>query len=214
MGDLEVGSFESDGRKRETAIIVLHGYGANFKDLVPIRKSVKDDELFDWYFPNAPLSIPLGIGLEGRGWFPISIGSLGLDLTSKVPDGFQEVSEKVKSLVEEIRESHGKIYLGGFSQGAILSANVAMEWPSLVDKLFMLSGILINENRWRRCVPGVREIPTFQSHGRYDEVLPLSGAKALNEMFRKKPNHTFLEFDGGHEIPLSAQKALSEFFHG
>ena len=79
-----------------------------------------------------------------------------------------------------------------------------------IKKLLVLSGILIVEEHWNKLMKG--GISVFQCHGRQDPVLPFAGAKRLKDLFEKKNfEHTFVEFDGGHEIPSIACKKLAEF---
>ena len=208
---LETVAFESG---QQTAMVVFHGYGANCHDLVPVRELVSGQEGFDWYFPNGPLSVPIGMGMMGRAWFPVRIGQLGASFTIQVPQGFQTATEQAKALVEEVKQHHSKVYVGGFSQGAMIATNIVMQWPQLIHKLFMLSGTLLNEGEWREQVVNMRDIPTFQSHGRQDMVLPFAAAEELNQLFRDKPDHQFHPFAGGHEIPPSILQSLSRFLDG
>ena len=200
-------TFESGQR---VALILLHGYGANAHDLVPLMKLMPSDDPYDWYFPEGPCSL----GKVERAWFPIRVGELEfLEARERVPEGFSEATVQLKALVEEVKGHYDRVYLGGFSQGAMLATNLTLQWPELISKLFILSGILISEKSWKKGVEKIRDIPTFQSHGAEDGVLPFAGAKALDQLFRKKPDHEFHEFSGGHEIPISVLSALSRFLH-
>ena len=130
-----------------------------------------------------------------------------------MPKGLPAIAEQLQQLLTALAQHHSKIYLGGFSQGAIVSCHLTLNWPELIHKLFMLSGTLINAPQWQLALSHhhVRAIPSFQSHGQDDMVLPLAGARALNELFRAKPNHQFLEFSGGHEVPPALLQALGKF---
>ena len=199
---------------RPIALVGLHGYGANHRDLVSIREFIADAQSYDWYFPNGPLAVPIGIGMQGRGWFPFRMEQLGIDFSQKNPEGLDRASEQVKALVEELQKDYDKVYLGGFSQGAMVSANLTLQWPELIQKLFMLSGTLLREQDWRQWFEGAGHILSFQSHGRDDAILPLSAAKALSRIFEQGPNHEFHEFSGGHEISPSVLQSLSRFLYG
>ena len=205
----------SSGQK--IALVLLHGYGANGRDLVSLREMIVEHGSYDWYFPEAPLSISLGMGLVGKGWFPLRVAQLAQHNSQfyrEEPHGLREVTETLRAFLEQVRRDHSRVYLGGFSQGAIVSTNATMHYPYLVDKLFILSGTLINEDKWQEKLHGMREIPTFQSHGREDGVLPFSGAEALDKLLLSKTDHQFCPFSGGHEIPLTTLDALSRFLHG
>jgi phospholipase/carboxylesterase len=52
----------------------------------------------------------------------------------------------------------------------------------------------------------------FQSHGRYDVVLPFAMGTWLQELFQTSGwTGELLEFPGGHEIPYEVLEALGEF---
>ncbi len=52
----------------------------------------------------------------------------------------------------------------------------------------------------------------FQSHGRQDRELSFSAAQALAaDLATAGASHTFLPFEGGHEIPLPVLRALKKF---
>lgn len=198
--NLRTVAFES-GQK--IAVVILHGYGANCHNLVPIRESITDRDHFDWYYPDGPLD--LGIG---QAWFPIRIGGAEVHF---IPQGLEQATEQIKGFLEELHRD--RVYLGGFSQGAVVATNLAMQWPQLVHKLFILSGTMINGSNWQQWVANMREIPTLQSHGRQDMILPFAKAEALNQLFRAKPDHAFHPFSGGHEIPPSILQSLSRFLY-
>src|SRR5690606_23585762 len=57
-----------------TAIVLLHGYGANMQDLYPLWE-IWDNKKYNWYFPNGILPLPMG-HYEGRAWFSIDMEAL------------------------------------------------------------------------------------------------------------------------------------------
>jgi phospholipase/carboxylesterase len=78
--------------------------------------------------------------------------------------------------------------------------------------LVILSGALVNEREWR--TEAVRGTPprVFQSHGRYDVVLPFAMGQWLQQLFMTCgwPGE-FVEFPGSHEIAYEVLDALAEF---
>src|SRR5687767_5446130 len=61
-------------KEAKTAVIFLHGYGANMHDLFPLWELWHQDQ-FSWFFPNGVQSLPMGY-YEGRAWFSIDMEKL------------------------------------------------------------------------------------------------------------------------------------------
>jgi phospholipase/carboxylesterase len=205
------------GDEKSPAIIILHGYGADNQDLAPLSQVMNTKSSYNWYFPNGVQET----GMGGMCWFPIDMMALQYALmngkfdnffTNIIPPGMEEAMLKVKSLVLELKEKHGEVYMGGFSQGSMISAHLAFTNPELVSKLFLLSSTFVAKERWEDIVTGNEAFPIFQSHGIMDPVLPIAQARKLNEFLNAKgvvPD--YYEFQGGHEIPHNILEKLTNF---
>src|SRR5690606_33828319 len=101
-------------------LILLHGLGSNEKDLFQLADYLDDDYLI--VFARAPYTY----GNNGYKWYDLSF-------PSGQPVHNSEQAEKSRLLlldfVQELKQTHkvneNKIFLGGFSQGAIMSYSVA-----------------------------------------------------------------------------------------
>lgn len=177
-------------------VVLLHGYGARGDDLVPLAES------FAQRLPRvrfACLAAPLG-GASGRFWweFP-DRGSIGRAAAR---------SEVIEWLDANRSE---RVILAGFSQGAILSIDVALEWDRDVAGIGAFSGGRADGSRWperlRRRAPSL-----FISHGRQDRVLPFEDAERIADEFRAAGADTrFVPFDGGHSMPPIVTDAFVEY---
>jgi phospholipase/carboxylesterase len=154
---------------------------------------------------------------EGRAWFPIDTEALeralreGVerDMGAVIPSELDSVLERLERMIQELSTTHSKIIVGGFSQGAMLASHLAMR-PSLsLDGLVLLSGSLLALARF----PSIAQsIPFYQSHGTRDPILPLSGAKRLEEKLLSLHLKGKLRvFEGGHEIPHSVINEVKDF---
>lgn len=203
------------------AFIVMHGYGADMTDLAPIGEWMSQQIGGAWYFLQAPLEVPVGPYMSGRAWFPIDMMKLQMatmqgDFASlfekDLPTGIDEAAVKVKVVLELLNQRHKKIHMAGFSQGSMMAAKVSFENQSLVSSLTMLSGVLVSKRLWEEKAKGQLAFPTFQSHGRQDPVLPINEAHKLRDFLSShNPDHQYIEFSGGHEIPLPVLQAWLEF---
>lgn len=210
VGKLQV--LKVQGEQDDKAVVVLHGFGADASDLFPLHSVLDPDGQYNWYFPEAPLEVPIGPGFFGRAWFPISLRELetGLDFTNIRPPGMDSSSKLLLEMLKQVPEE--QVVLGGFSQGAMLATEVALKHPELVKGLLIMSGTLLDEAEWTKLAVNAKGLKFLSSHGQRDPVLPYSGGQKLYEMFRKTGlEGKHIAFPGGHEIPQQVIAKAGEF---
>ncbi|MGE3684514.1 MAG: alpha/beta hydrolase [Bdellovibrionales bacterium] len=202
------------GDSDKTNVVILHGFGADANDLFPLAEYLDPDQKWTFYFPDALLEVPIGPGFMGRGWFPISVRELetGIDFTQVRPPGLDESSAAVSELIFHLNSD--RLVLGGFSQGAMVSTEVAMNQPEDVAGLVLYSTTLLDEAGWAKKAPGLKGKPFIQSHGALDTVLPLAAAQRLYHLLKSAgAEGSLLTFSGAHEIPLPVLKKTQEFLN-
>lgn len=149
-------------------LILLHGLGSNEEDLFKFADGI------DGRFMVITARAPLQIGIDQYSWYPLKKDKKG-DFT------FQELdvsiaSRQVKQFVDEVKKHYPvdpfKIYLGGFSQGAILSLGTGLKYPMAVRGIVCLSGELYPqfEKSLNKTI-AKRGLDLFISHGKKDAVL-------------------------------------------
>jgi phospholipase/carboxylesterase len=215
VAGLDCLTVKNDGSS--TAVIMLHGYGANMYDLFPLWE-LWDQKSFSWYFPNGLFSLPMG-AYEGRAWFSIDIEKLeramrdGSDreLSTSIPPEFDLAINKLSDFIQVLKTKYKKIILGGFSQGAMCASHLGLKDELGIDGLILLSANLIAEER---CSQSKREPPFYQAHGSRDPILSLKGAKELESKLLKLNFKGKLSiFDGVHEIPPSVINEVRVFLN-
>ncbi len=75
--DLVHAVFEPEGDGPFTTVVALHGWGSNAMDLLGLGPQLLGGSLLV-IAPQGPIRTPIGNGVYGYGWFPISPGA-GLD---------------------------------------------------------------------------------------------------------------------------------------
>lgn len=193
------------GKDPGTAVVLIHGYGASMQDLFPLW-NLWHREGLSWYFPNGPLSLPMGY-YEGRAWFSIDMAKLEeamrtgshRDMKDSIPPEFDETLSLLENYLREIAKTHKEIILGGFSQGAMCASHLSFKTDLPIAKLILLSGALLAHGR----IPNAaKALPFYQSHGSSDPILSIEGARELHQKLTNLGYRgDFREFSGGHEIP-------------
>ncbi len=198
-----------------TGVVILHGYGANFRDLFPLWELWNTPGL-DWYFPNGVLPLPMAY-YEGRSWFSIDIEGLEKSIregthrqmAEVIPKEFDETMSHMEKYLSELATRHQRLIIGGFSQGAMLSSHLAMKSSLPIVGLILMSGNLIASPRFPAQAKG---LPFYQSHGSSDPVLGLEGAKDLEKKLLSLGFQGKLQsFSGGHEIPPPVISGVKNF---
>ena len=162
LGRLQCKVFEpSDGNlKPELVVILCHGFGAPGDDLVPLGQWMGEQypelgKRVRFVFPEAPLSLAQMGMPGGRAWWMIDTEALQRsiesgdprDLSQDLPVGMPEASEMVSELVEQLMETHqiseDRVVLGGFSQGSMVTTDVALRMKNAPGALIVMSGTLV-----------------------------------------------------------------------
>ena len=209
----------------DSVVILCHGYGAPGHDLVPLAPELigSSDELKNvrFIFPAAPLEIDPTF--DGRAWWPIDIERIQelmvrgefREMSNSVPERLALCREMIDQVIEfskvEFGVSAAKVLVGGFSQGAMLTTDVALNYPELLGGLIVWSGSLINAEAWAAAAGKDTKLKIVQSHGTVDPILPFFGAVALRELFESTGHDVnFVQFNGQHGIPAEAVTAALE----
>ena len=210
LGKLECRHRPGDDKGKN--VILLHGFGADSSDLFPLADMLDPEGKWNFYFPEAPLEVPIGPMWTGRGWFPISIRDLeaGVDFTKVRPPGMDQSAALVYDLVFELNSE--KLVLGGFSQGGMIATEVALNNSSDVHGLVLMSTCMLDQDNWTKKSLNLKDKPYFQSHGLQDPVVPFPTAKILNDMLKSAGAvGSFVTFNGGHEIPGGVLQKSKQF---
>jgi len=156
-----------EGKEIKSAIILLHGYGGDGKDISMLTMNWKR------FLPNTIFLCPNGhepcpINPSGFQWF---------DLTKDDPNYILEQSlraeKKLNKYISQIREEfkieNKKICLSGFSQGCMMSLNIGLTADEEFNCIVGFSGKIINQNdlKSRKKV----STNTILIHGDSDQVV-------------------------------------------
>ena len=195
---------------RTVTVVLLHGFGADADDLIPLADLFDPQRAHRWLFPQAPYRVSL-FGPRSRAWFPrteaeieaAATGAYFQRLRERDPESLREAGREVAEFCRDLELAPETTVLGGFSQGSVVALEATLGDGFRPAALAVMSGALIAERRWRRQLPAsVAEIPVLQSHGTVDEILAYNEAVALSELLTESGARVeFQRFEGGHSIP-------------
>ncbi|WP_426199434.1 alpha/beta hydrolase [Pseudomonas sp. DC3200b2] len=181
--------------KAHPMVIFLHGYGANEEDLFELRERLFPD--FTYLSVRAPM--PLGEGAYQ--WFSKTQGQGPYE---GVQEDIDRSLERLRAFIRQASSKYNvppqRIYLVGFSQGAMMSYEIALQAPASVGGIAILSGKLpaglIDQVRTRADQADLlAKLPVFIGHGTADPVLDYQEAtqarQALIELGVKPEFHAY-----------------------
>jgi phospholipase/carboxylesterase len=199
--------------------VLFHGFGASGDDLVPLADAF--DAPVRFVFPAAPLELG-GLYGDSRAWWMIDFSRIeadrargvATDRRGEIPDGLTEARAQVMQLIDELQArfsiAPGQLVLGGFSQGAMISLDVALHRPQPPAGLVLMSGTLIASSVWQPRLASLAGVPVMQSHGRQDAILPYRMAEVLrDQLIAAGAVVDWRPFTGGHEIPGAVIDAVA-----
>lgn len=202
-------------------VVLCHGFGAPATDLVDLAYAIPAPAGTRFVFPAAPLPVPM-LGPEARAWWPVDLAGLDAVVTSgrldelcaSEPPGLAAARTALVGALEAARArwslGPSDLVVGGFSQGAILSADVAFRSAVPLGGLIVLSGMLFAREAWQAGMRQRRDLRVVQAHGTADPILPYRGAERLrDDLERAGIDLTWVPFPGGHGIGPGALEAVA-----
>ncbi|MBD1134193.1 serine esterase [Pelagibacterales bacterium SAG-MED48] len=197
------------GIEIKNAVILLHGYGGDGKDISMLSLNWKR------HMPNTVFICPNGhevcqINPSGFQWF---------DLTKDDPDYILKQSikaeNKIQKFINEIKQefnlTNDKICLAGFSQGCMLSLNVGLITEEKFSCIVGFSGKIIDQNNLKGRVKNFSDVLLI--HGDADQVVPSTYLlEAKDFLIRNGINvQTLLIKNCDHHIPMEASSTALNY---
>ncbi len=201
-------SAKDGGKQKPPLLILLHGYGANEDDLFSLAPFV--DERFFIVCVRAPIRI----GMGSYAWFRLGFTPEGILIDpNEVETARQVLRQFVDEAVAAYHVDPKAVFLLGFSQGAMMSLDLALREPSLVSGIAALSGrIMPSSNERFATADELIGLPIFMAHGTSDPVLPIGHGREARDRLRELPvSLTYREYEMGHEICELELRDLTEW---
>ncbi len=215
------GGTDGNGGGSGPLVVLMHGFAAPGDDLVPLAEAIDVAPEVRFAFPEGPAPLPREYG-QGRAWWMIDMdrlervartGDTSL-ITDVEPPGLDQARTQLVQALDELENAlaPSTLFIGGFSQGAMLACDTALRTSRKLDGVVLLSGAMLAAPIWRPLMAKRSGLPVFMSHGEADPILPFAVADRLRaELSEAGLNVTWTPFRGGHQIPGNVLSALGQF---
>ena len=198
-----------EGVEIKHAIILLHGYGGDGKDISTLTLNWKR------HMPNTVFICPNGhetcsINPSGFQWFDLT-----KDDTDYIIDQSIKAEEKIKEFINEVKQEfnlkNNQICLSGFSQGCMMSLNVGLTSEEKFSCIVGFSGKIINQNNLKLRIKNSTD--TLLIHGDADQVVPPTFLlEAKDFLIRNNIGvQTLLIKNCDHYIPIEASSTALNY---
>ena len=198
-----------NGLKINNAVILLHGYGGDGKDISMLTLNWKR------HMPNTIFICPNGhepcaINPSGFQWF---------DLTKEDSNYILEQSfiaeNKIKQFIDEVKQefnlTNSQICLSGFSQGCMMSINVGLTAEEKFSCIVGFSGKIIDQINLKKRIKNTTN--TLLIHVDNDQIVPPTHLlEAKDFLIRNSvPVQTLMIKNCDHHIPIEASSTALNY---
>ena len=191
-----------NNREIKSAIVLLHGYGGDGKDISMMSLNWKR------HLPNTIIICPNGhercsINPSGYQWFDLSNDDPNYIL-EEVKKAEKKLNQFISEIKNEFNLENNKICLSGFSQGCMMSLNLGLTSNEEYCCLVGFSGKIINQ-KYLKIKKDISH-NVLMIHGDADEIVsPNFLLEAKDYLMRNNVNiETHLLKNCGHHIPIEA----------
>jgi|SRR5947209_8809017 len=183
------------GEPAHPALLLLHGRGADERDLLPLAREL-DPRLYV-VTVRAPFRFPNG----GYMWYELGEQGVGFPDPVTLNESLNPLRAFLDEMTAELPIDAKRLYVGGFSMGAAMSAILALTEPERVAGAMILSGYLPLAAGLDIKAEKTSGHPVFAAHGLYDPVIPIQFGRQTRDALAAFPLElAYHEYPIGHEI--------------
>jgi len=182
--------------KNPPLLILLHGYGSNKEDLFSFADELPDDFLI------ISAQAPHEMGFGGYAWYAINFNAMNGKFSDlkQAKESIDIIAKFIDEIQQKYQTNFSKIFLLGFSQGAILSYSLSFFYPNKVNYVIALSGY-INQELLPKEISKEIKTAYYCSHGTVDQVLPIDWARKSRPFLTNLGlENVYFEYPIGHGV--------------
>lgn len=180
-------------------LILLHGYGSNEEDLFDIAKTM--DPRFITFSLRAPNATKEG----GFCWYELEFLA-----NQQFKYDYQQAllsKAKIMSFISNACKAYHldstQVFLMGFSQGSIMSYDIALSAPGKIKGVLALSGWIMEESKIQKTnLAELAKVKFFIGHGNSDNVIKIEEAEKADAFLKEKlvTDLTYKRYEIPHSI--------------
>jgi thioredoxin 1 len=193
------------GSASQRLALLVHGYGADERDLGGLLTYLDPDGSLAAVLPRAPFAVP---GTPGYAWYAMFEGDRA---EGSYADALAQLDDVLSEQAEALALPRREALVGGFSQGAGLALGLALqrserERPAAV---LAMSPVL---DLSQLDVDAEGAPPVLVQHGTHDPLIPVQRSRDLAQQLRDIGVPTvYLEYPMEHQVALESLRDATEW---
>ena len=182
--------------KNTPLLLLLHGYGSNATSMFQFAK------VLDERFLILSVQAPMPLDADGHKWYSIDFVEKNI---VRNDDDIQKSCDKLQTFIENLPAhfefNENEIYLMGFSQGAIMSLEMALTQNENTPKIagaVAMSGRIDDKlmTRLTKDKNRLKQLSVFVTHGTTDNVIGIEEARNAKKILEQLPvNLQYQEYE-------------------
>ena len=198
----------------QSAVILLHGLGADGHDFEPIipELGLPEDSSIRFIFPHAPIrSVTINEGAEMRAWYDFIPHS-----ETAGTDDIDTSAEQLRLFIQR-EEQRGipseRILLAGFSQGGVIALHAGTRYSQRLAGILALSTYLHDFSGTERDMHDANlAIPIMIAHGTQDQAIPIMRAATSREnLLRLGYDVRWFDYPMAHQVCREEIEQIAAF---
>lgn len=210
LADLDKSIVVEPADKAESAVIWLHGLGADGNDFVGIlpQLNLPQNHSIRFVFPHAPVQpVTVNGGMAMRSWYDIYSMTIAEKMDTA---GINQSASVLQELIQQQLDlgiPANKIVLAGFSQGGLVALHTGLYYSQPLAGILALSTYYPTAclQDAQQQAKEFQQPPICMAHGVYDQVIPLAVAQKASQLLTEHGQQ--VEW---HEYPMEHQVCMPE----
>lgn len=193
----------ADSSGAPPGLLLLHGRGSDEMDLLDLADDL--DPRFLVVSARAPFH--LGFGYH---WYELR------EVGQPEPRTFSEGLHLLEQFTGEIVDGYGidrdRVYVLGFSQGAMMAGSLTLTHPERIAATVMLSGYLPLHSGLEYDERKLEGRPFFVAHGIQDPVIPIGfGRETKVYLTSVRAGLAYREYPMGHQVAYEELRQVADW---
>ncbi|GBF51297.1 putative carboxylesterase 2 [Leptospira ryugenii] len=187
-------------------LVLMHGIGSNEEDLLSLANDIPNE------FRIISLRGPLSFSPSQFAWYELrqEMGKTIINVEQQ-EKSLDAIHSSILNFQKEYNTSAKYTFVGGFSQGAVMTYSYTIEHPTHIGGFLAFSGRLLDESKKKFETPdSLKKINALISHGTKDKVISVENAKMAKAFFEDKlKSLLYKEYQIDHRISEAMAKDMN-----
>lgn len=183
----------------EPAVLLLHGYGADERDLPELMNYLPE---LPWFSPRAPERSSVG----GFSWYQVE------DPLAPNQKAILEATQKLWHWIDANVPDESPLIVLGFSQGGLMATQLLRTHPERIIGTVVLAGFVFDGSVAGDEVLKIVKPKVFYGRGIQDPMIDAERVSKLNSWLQLHTKSIVRKYDGlGHSIDQRVLADVSDF---